>query len=216
MQEHKNAQYYNYRRRDLVGMLPAANGNYLEIGCGNGATLEYLKANGADYVAGVDINAEAIAAAKKRGLDTAFVADIEKDNLPFEKNFFDGIILADVLEHLYDPLDAVKKMRSYLRVDGVMVISIPNVKYYKLLHRLILHDEWKYEEHGILDNTHVRFFTRREIVALVGRAGMKAEKVQGVYISGKVFRLINGLLLNRLKSFAAYQFYILVKNVPHI
>ncbi len=197
-------------------MLPAIYGRYLEIGCGNGATLEYLKTIGASYVAGVDINAEAIAIAERKGLDAVLVADIEKDDLPFENNYFDGIILADVLEHLYNPLDAIKKIRSYLRDEGVMLISIPNVKYYKLLQRLILHDEWKYAEQGILDNTHVRFFTRSEIIGLIKSAGMKAEKVQGVYISGKLFRLINGLLLNRLRSFAAYQFYILAKNVPDL
>ncbi|HUL00753.1 MAG TPA: class I SAM-dependent methyltransferase [Nitrospirota bacterium] len=216
MQKKKNQNYYNYQRRDLIGMLPSAHARYLEIGCGNGATLEYLKAKGAAYVAGVDINAKAIAVAETKGLDAAFVADIEKDDLPFEKNYFDCIILADVLEHLYNPWDAVRKIRSYLRVDGDMLISIPNVKYYKLLQRLILHDEWKYAEQGILDNTHVRFFTRREIVSLIEGAGLKTEKVQGVYISGKVFRLINGLLLNRLRSFAAYQFYILAKNVPYL
>lgn len=212
MEEQKDSRYYGYERRILVEMLPAIGGRFLEVGCGQGATLEYVKSHGAAYVAGVDINPEAISVARGRGLDSALVADVEKEDLPYEKNSFDCIILADVLEHFHNPWDTLKKLSSYLKRDGALLISIPNMKHYSIMLRLLVHDEWTYTDAGILDRTHLRFFTLKEALALIAHAGLKTEKIKRGHQSGKLFRLMNILAFNGLRSYTAYQYYLLVRH----
>ena len=83
MQFLKDEKYYSFAKTELINLLPSVRGRFLEIGCGEGATLEYVKTLGASYVVGVDISADAIETASRRGLNVAIAADIEKDELPF-------------------------------------------------------------------------------------------------------------------------------------
>jgi len=209
----KSKKYYNFTRTELIEMLPFLCGRFLEIGCGAGGTLEYLKSKGASYVAGIDINKEAIEIASKRGLDFVMVADVEKDELPFKDREFDCIILADVIEHFYNPWDTLKKITHHLKNEGFILMSIPNIKYYKVLMSLILRDEWTYSEAGILDNTHIRFFTLKEIKKLLDYAGLKIVEIRWNASTGRKFRIINALLFNKLSSFSIVQYYIAVTKL---
>lgn len=94
--EDKCEDYYKTRTH-LINLLPFIKGRYLEVGCGDGKTLEYLKAKGASYVAGIDINKKAIEIASQKSLDFVLCADVEKDFLPFKEQEFDGIIFTDVI-----------------------------------------------------------------------------------------------------------------------
>lgn len=205
----KKKEYYSHARTDLIDMLPFIRGRFLEIGCGAGGTLEYLKSKGASYVAGIDINREAIDLASQRGLDFVLVANVEKNELPFKEKEFDCIILADILEHLYDPWDVLKKMTRYLKDDGYVLLSIPNIKQYQILMRLIFYNEWSYCEEGILDNTHIRFFTLKEIKRLLDLAALKIAELRWVAASGRKVKILNTLLFNKLQSFRTVQYYIL-------
>lgn len=208
----KDMHYHSYIRSELVDMLPSVRGRFLEIGCGTGETLELLKKKGAEYTAGVDINAESIKMATDKGLDSAVVADIEKDDLPYLEKEFDCIILADVLEHLYDPWNTLKKMTNYLADDGYLLVSLPNIKYYKIIRRLIFHDEWSYSDAGILDTTHIRFFTLGEIHRLLAFAGLKSVVIRRNFSSSNKMKIINKLLFGRLDNFFTYQYYLLAEK----
>ncbi len=208
----KPDQYSDHVRTDLVEMLPVTCGRFLDVGCGTGGTLELIKSRGAAYTAGVDIDAESIKKAKNRLLDSVIVADIEKDDLPYTEKEFDCIILADVLEHLYDPWKVLKEITKYLADTGYILLSFPNVKYYKVLRRLIFHDEWTYVDAGILDITHIRFFTLKEIDRLLAVAGLKTVQMKKHIVSSQRMRLLNKLLINKLDSFLAYQYHILAKK----
>lgn len=208
----KRPDYYGNTRADLIALLPSIRGRFLEVGCGEGATLEYVRSKGADYVAGIDSNSAAIAAANRKGLDRAIVADIEKDELPFGEKEFDCIVLADVLEHLYDPWSVLRKLRSRLKDDGRMLLSIPNVKHYSVLGPLVFRDEWSYSDIGILDSSHLRFFTLREIKKLLAGAGLTPRDIRPVVNAGMKFRLLNALLFNRLQTFSVVQYYILAEK----
>jgi methionine biosynthesis protein MetW len=212
MQFKKNIHYHSHARSELVEMLPLIRGRFLEIGCGTGGTLELLKQRGAVYTAGVDINAESIKMATDRGLDSAIVADIEKDELPYREKEFDCIILADVLEHLYDPWNTLKKMTYYLADDGYILISLPNIKYYKVIRRLIFHDEWTYSDAGILDSTHIRFFTLREIYRILESSGLKSVHVKKNFSSSRRMKILNKLLFRKLDNFFTYQYYIMASK----
>jgi 2-polyprenyl-3-methyl-5-hydroxy-6-metoxy-1,4-benzoquinol methylase len=163
-------------------------------------------------VAGIDINEEAISLASRRGLDFVAVADVESDRLPFEEREFDCIILADILEHLYNPWDTLKRLSSFLKDNGYILLSIPNIKYAHILRRLIFHDEWTYGEEGILDNTHIRFFTLKEIEWLLEYAGLKISELKWRELSGRKFKFLNAILFNKIRSFSIVQYYIMANK----
>ena len=190
-------------------MLPFTMGRFLEVGCGTGATLEYLKSRGASYVAGIDINREAIDIASRKGLDFVATANVESDQLSFSEKEFDCIIIADVLEHLYNPWDTLKKLSHYLKDAGYILLSIPNIKYAHILSRLIFHDEWSYCDDGILDNTHIRFFTLKEIKKLLDFAGLEISKLSWREIAGRKFKILNTISFNKMRSFSIVQYYVM-------
>lgn len=200
--------YYTNQRADLVDMLPAVAGRFLEIGCGSGATLAYAKKRGASSTVGVEVNATAAAEARAQGVDQVLVADVEQDELPFGANEFDCIIFADVLEHLYDPWSVLKRLSTHLKDDGSVLMSIPNVKHYPVLRGLLFNDSWTYTDLGVLDSSHVRFFTLSEIRRLLAAAGLREEGLRGIVSAGWKFRILNALLLDRLESFSVVQYYV--------
>ena len=212
MKFEKGIHYSSYIRTELVEMLSCIKGRFFEVGCGTGATLEYLKSRGASYVAGIDINTNSIEIDAGRGLDIALTGDVEKEELSFKEKEFDCIILADVLEHLYNPWDTLKKLSPFLADKGYVLLSLPNIKHYSILRRLMFHDEWAYADAGILDNSHIRFFTFKEIKGLLDYAGFKIIKVKCINSSGHKMRLINKLLFGKLDSFLAVQYYILAQK----
>lgn len=210
----KDRSYYGHAKTKLVKMLPTLQGRFLEIGCGEGATLEYLKSAGASFVAGVDINEEAIAVAATRGLDLSLAADVEKNGLPFKECEFDALIMADVLEHLVEPWETLRRLSGYLKNDGYVLISIPNVRHYRVLRDLVLRDEWSYGESGILDSTHLRFFTLKEVEKLLRYAGLEIARLERKIHASAMVKFFNILLLNSLRPFLVFQYEVLAKKRP--
>ena len=210
----KDRSYYGHAKTKLVKMLPTLQGRFLEIGCGEGATLEYLKSAGASFVAGVDINEEAIAVAATRGLDLSLAADVEKNGLPFKECEFDALIMADVLEHLVEPWETLRRLSGYLKNDGYVLISIPNVRHYRVLRDLVLRDEWSYSESGILDSTHLRFFTLKEVEKLLRYAGLEIARLERKIHASAMVKFFNILLLNSLRPFLVFQYEVLAKKRP--
>ncbi|RMG74083.1 MAG: methyltransferase domain-containing protein, partial [Nitrospirae bacterium] len=140
--------------------------------------------------------------------------------------YFDCIILADILEHLREPGLTLKKLKGYLSQDGVIVASIPNVRYFEVLN-MLAEGFWTYTEAGILDRTHLRFFTRREIEKMFTEAGLEITGInynldprykeippESTTLSfGRV--TINGLKQDELMEFFVFQYILRAKKVPH-
>ncbi len=166
-----NPRYSTYIRADVIRMIDNAPEDpirVLEIGCACGATLLRIKheyKNAELY--GIELNSASAKVASQYCIVKS--EDIEQSHLSFEENFFDYILFADVLEHLYDPLKVLATMKRYLKKDGHIVASIPNIMHYTVVAGL-LGGNFTYEDAGILDRTHLRFFTWNEIVRLF-RAG---------------------------------------------
>ena len=96
----------------------------------------------------------------------------------FENKKFDLILCLDVLEHLIDPWSVIKKLiYENLREGGTLIACIPNVRYYNVLLPLLLKKEWKYQETGVLDRTHLRFFTKKTILELISSAGLQLDTI---------------------------------------
>lgn len=188
----KDQKYYSVERIDLLQIVPNLYGSILDVGCGAGATMAYLTEQGIKDVTGIEYVESACQEARRKGLNV-LRADLEKDNIDFNNKRFDFILFADILEHLYDPWTALKKFKDHLKDDGMILISIPNMKHYRILKKLIFRDEWAYQEFGILDFTHIRFFTKKEAIKLINDAGFKIETFEYKTRKNKLFKFISFL-----------------------
>ena len=142
----------------------------LEVGCATGFFGEVLKERGYE-VWGVEISSEQAAEAERR-LDRVYRGDIESFLRSDEARRvrFDVILFGDVLEHLDRPLDTLASCAAILAPEGAIVASVPNVAHLAV-RLMLLEGRWEYAPFGILDDTHLRFFTRRSVIDLFTRAG---------------------------------------------
>ncbi|RJQ55210.1 MAG: class I SAM-dependent methyltransferase [Nitrospiraceae bacterium] len=167
----RTGDYYRQERREVEALIPQNTMRVLDVGCGEGLLGKRLLERGVKEVVGIEVNPDACVNAGKN-LSGLVSGNIEEMELDFDEGYFDCVVLADVLEHLKHPLAVVKKLRKYISDSGMIVASIPNVGYWGTINMLI-EGHWKYEDHGILDRTHLRFFTRKEIEKLFADAGFQ-------------------------------------------
>jgi 2-polyprenyl-3-methyl-5-hydroxy-6-metoxy-1,4-benzoquinol methylase len=174
------ADYYGRARDDLLALVPPlpAGSRVLEIGCGEGQLGSRLRARGLE-VHGVEVVPSAAAAAA-RVLDRAICADVERTVLDYPPAHFRLLLCGDVLEHLVDPWGVLARLQRLCAPGAVLVCSVPNAQYFPVSLGL-LRGRFDYRDSGVLDRTHLRFFTRRSARALVERAGFAVEAMPAVY-----------------------------------
>jgi len=149
----------------------------LDVGCGSGRLGENLRLVKNCYVVGIEIDDQAVSLAKQR-LDDLIVADVEKLNtLPYPEKYFDVIVFVDVLEHLKRPEKALAFLKEYLKDNGYVIASIPNVANWTVRLKFLL-GRWNYKERGLLDKTHVRFFTLETAKKLIEDRGFKIVRLK--------------------------------------
>lgn len=161
---------------------PDGGRRVLDVGCSEGYLGEALKAFGFD-VWGVEPSAAAAATAARR-LDKVFVGGLE-DFFASHSSAevkFDYLVFGDVLEHLPDPASTLARCREYLAPGGAVAASIPNIAHLST-RLMLLRGQWSYADFGLMDNTHLRFFTRSSIVGLFDQAGFKLESLDRVEVS---------------------------------
>lgn len=174
--------YYNSIRRDLMDMMEANSTNHikvLEVGCGTGATLLHLgKRFPNAEIHGVEIDERAAHFASK--MAQVSCGNIEDCNLDYPEEYFDYIILGDVVEHLVNPQKVLVYLKSILKKDGAILTSIPNVQHFSVVLPLLL-GEFEYQDSGILDRTHLRFFTLATIQDMMKECGLDIQCVMPSY-----------------------------------
>jgi 2-polyprenyl-3-methyl-5-hydroxy-6-metoxy-1,4-benzoquinol methylase len=168
-------KYDDTPRTELIDLITVPPRRVLEIGCGVGAMGLAIKQKFQDveYV-GVECDEGAAKIAQTR-LDRVVFSDIEKvqlDTIGLNEEYFDLIICADVLEHLYDPWKILSDLRYNITPDGKILASIPNIQHISIIKNL-LNDSWTYSKYGLLDATHIRFFTLSEIIKMFNGTGYK-------------------------------------------
>jgi 2-polyprenyl-3-methyl-5-hydroxy-6-metoxy-1,4-benzoquinol methylase/glycosyltransferase involved in cell wall biosynthesis len=172
--------YHDNTRSDLVDALEFSPTRVLDIGCGAGSTGAYLKAKfPAAKVWGVELNKAAakIAAERLDHVISSRFEDVELETVGIERGSLDLVLCADVLEHLYNPWQIMMKLRHYLAADGKVVISIPNIRFLPLLDDLA-RGYWRYADNGILDITHLRFFTLQELRRFLHETGYAIQNIR--------------------------------------
>ncbi len=143
----------------------------LEIGCATGYLSAKMKENGCSVIA-VESQREAAEEAKRNGINVIVGDGEELEGLGLEKNSFDVMLFADVLEHMKRPEEALRTVRELLKPGGYVVVSIPNIAYWtqRLKH---LMGNWDYTKTGIMDETHLRFYTLKTARELLEKAGYR-------------------------------------------
>jgi len=146
------------------------NTNVLEVGCATGRLAEKLRIEKKCYVVGIEFDEEMSKIAKS-ACDQLIIENIETlKGFPFPEKFFDVILFGDVLEHLKNPQSTLKFFSDYLSDDGYIIISLPNIAFFTTRFGLLF-GKFNYTEHGILDKTHLRFFTFNTAKELIQSAG---------------------------------------------
>lgn len=170
-------EYYSFVQKAMIALIddsPDAPIHVLEVGCGCGATLARIDSLWPyAVVKGVESVSEVVEIG--RSIADILQGDIERMELPYEKESFDCILFGDVLEHLREPERTLQRLFPYLKRDGCIIASISNVMHMSVVLGLLKGDV-KYQEAGILDKTHLRFFTRDTAFALFEQNGFQVNR----------------------------------------
>ena len=204
-----NYNYVGRIRDEILPLWPEQCARVLEIGCGAGATLAYLKRMElCSWTAGIELHHETASHARSQ-VDLLLEGNIEQLDLPFEPGSFDVVLCLDVLEHLIDPWQVLKTIKGLLTQKGVIIASIPNIRHASIVLPLLLQGRWEYSESGLLDRTHLRFFTRSTSIKLFESSGYRVDHVLSTGTErGRPGWLPNLLTLSMFKPLLELQYLI--------
>jgi 2-polyprenyl-3-methyl-5-hydroxy-6-metoxy-1,4-benzoquinol methylase len=161
--------YYSSARLDLAQWLPRPLGAVLDIGCGEAATAGVLRESGATSITGIEIVPEAAEVARGR-MDQVLIGPVE-EQIGRLDGPFQTIVAWDVLEHLVDPYSVLRSLRGLAAPGAHIQVSVPNARHVSLLIDLVLRGTFGYADWGHRDRTHLRWFTRADLVRLLKEAG---------------------------------------------
>jgi 2-polyprenyl-3-methyl-5-hydroxy-6-metoxy-1,4-benzoquinol methylase len=193
-----------------VNLIRTAPNIVLDLGCGAGAVGRKLLRDGkASQVVGVELFGAAAEEAA-RYYSAVHTGDIEEMTLPYTRHF-DYVICGDILEHLKDPYSVVKKIPGWLKDDGRLICSLPNVRHWPVLVDLAFRGAWEYRDAGVMDRTHLRFFTRKSCSQMLRDAGFEVEHSR-MLISGRKYRLLNGVTFRVFEDFFGSQVVVMARK----
>lgn len=213
--ESKHDGYFEAVRSEMLPFVPSDCKRVLDVGCGRGNFGKLLKQTRPVEVWGIEpVAAAAVVAATQLDfvIEGAFTPDA---NLPPAS--FDAIFFNDVLEHLLDPAAALRQARTLLGPGGVVIASIPNIRFFPTQWEVVVRGEWRYEDSGIMDRTHLRFFTRKSILALFADNSFRVEKIEGInpYTERArkryLFKFINWLTFKAIEDMRFQQFAVVAR-----
>ena len=216
MYDTKVNEYFSFVRKDIAPLLPSRSDEVLELGCGAGGTLGWLKSDGyAQHTTGMELCAEPASIARTR-VDKVLEGDVNATmgQLPVEG--FDLVLCLDVLEHLVDPWETVKRLYGLTRTGGTLIVSLPNIQHYKVVLPLLFKGDWRYKEEGIMDRTHLRFFSRQSATEMLVNAGFKITAcIDSGYNSRRLFKLWKCLLSRTsMRDLTASQLVFRAEKLP--
>ncbi len=155
----------------------------LDVGCSSGNLGAHVKATFPDCrTIGIEPNRATADLAAPR-LDQVLCGRFEELDLEgagIHKGSIDTVVMADVLEHMYNPWRVMVDIKPYLTADAQMILSIPNTRHLGLMRDLVDNGIWPYVERGLLDITHIRFFTLKEILRFLQETGYAVERVNHI------------------------------------
>lgn len=193
----KSARYFAGARHDILAQLSTGSASHiLELGCGEGATgAAALAAGKAGHYCGIELMPVVAETARTR-LSEVVTGNIENIDLTPLHGRFDALIMSEVIEHLVDPWGSVARLLCCLRPGGEIIASSPNIAHRKVIAGLI-GGRFNYADEGVMDRTHLRWFTPQSYRALFEAAGCRDVKVMPVRRPGVLPRIFNRLTADR-------------------
>lgn len=194
----KSNQYYASDREDILPFVPNTIKTSLEFGCGQGSFSALLKQRFGAETWAVELNPVAAEVASQK-IDKVIQKDAIEAMSQLPDSYFDGIFFLDVLEHLDNPFLLIEACRQKLSEKGVLIASIPNIRYYSFFKKYVFHGEWEYQQQGIMDIGHIRFFTYKSIQNMCRNLNYYIHTIKGHHPTrSRGYRLLNLIALNRL------------------
>ncbi len=173
--------YYDNINPELLELTPKSAKRICELGCGAGALAKAIKdkCSQLEYYCGIELDPVQAEIAEQyinkvivQNLDQIADWNEEKEvNAMAPARSFDCVLIGDVLEHLFNPLNTLKQAASRLASDGVLIACIPNVQHWSVFHNLVV-GNWPQDDQGLFDRTHIRWFTLDDMVKLFHDAGL--------------------------------------------
>jgi len=185
------ANHVSTPRKEMLEFISNIPKTSLEIGCIEGLFSETLKNIYKNIeVWGIEPNEKVNKEICKQNLDYFFqdFFPLKNDKLP--EKYFDLIILNDVLEHMYDPWMALEECKKLLTDDGIIIVSLPNIRHKSVVKKLLFQNDFKYEDSGILDITHIRFFTTKTMISMFTKAELEIVKMKPLVSKKPLFKRI--------------------------
>lgn len=171
--------YFQQDRMEMLGYIPQEARRILDVGCGEGTFSARIREMNRAEVWGIEID-EQVAKSAKQKLDRVDVGDAAQVMSALPDTHFDCVVFNDILEHLPDPYQLLVQTISKLTPAGTIVCSVPNVRYYIVLYRYLIEKNWRYSDSGVMDKTHLRFFTFISLKCALQQAGYEILTIEGI------------------------------------
>ena len=208
---------YVGERSDVQRLVPETARLILDVGCSTGSLGAAIKQRTRSQVIGIEYSREMAEVASKL-LDRVFVGDAAQilSSNELSAYTFDAILFADVLEHLVDPWSALRSATRFLNEGGVVIASIPNIRHVYTLGNLLFKGYWPYNDRGIHDRTHLRFFTKKNIRELFQGAGLRIDSATATYrlvdSPNTINRFAKSLAFPGIRDFLAFQYLVIASR----
>lgn len=215
----RSAAYEN-SRPEVRRHVPLDRKRVLDLGCSSGAVGAALKADGVKEVVGLELDPVYADRASAR-LDEVLNVDLEdfasKPGGTESLGEFDCLLAGDILEHLRDPWEVLRRFSAQLSPGGIAIVSLPNVRHWRTFWHLGVRGTWPRHEMGIFDRDHLRWFTASDGIALLRQAGLSPEVVNPVYRFGEEpsdrDRIARRLGRTRLRPFFTFQLILVGRRI---
>lgn len=201
--------YYLSIRTDIQPYIPQRIERTLDVGCATGVFSEMLKETRMVEAWGIEMVEECAHIAKTK-LDNVLIGTFDEVYQQLPNDYFDCVFFNDVLEHMLRPEDALRKIKEKLASNGIIIASIPNIRFIGALTEVLVKKDWKYTDSGIFDRTHLRFYTKKSIIRLFDENGYKINTIEGINGVSKssLTNIIDTLLLGAINDIKYRQFLI--------
>jgi 2-polyprenyl-3-methyl-5-hydroxy-6-metoxy-1,4-benzoquinol methylase len=199
--------YHGYTRNDVIQLIGQQSlPRILDVGCGSGVFSSRIHSLYGSETWGIEPESESFEKSTEN-LTRALHGTFESTNQILPRHYFNAIFFNDVLEHMIDPQRCLEQAKYLLADEGKIYASLPNFIFADNVVQIVFNKDWRYEESGVLDKTHLRFFTRKSMIRLFSDAGYHVNKVTPLSkVETWKWKLLLNLSFNKLEEYAVYQY----------
>jgi 2-polyprenyl-3-methyl-5-hydroxy-6-metoxy-1,4-benzoquinol methylase len=172
--------YYEEGRDEMANYVPLTTKRLLDVGCAQGKFgTNLLRDNNELEIWGIEPFEDAAKVAQER-LTRVINTTVEDSLASLPEGYFDCAVFNDSLEHLADPWVVLGQLKAKLASNATVVASIPNIRYFHVIKQLLQEADFEYAPYGVLDKTHLRFFTKKSMERLFTESGYRVSRVEGI------------------------------------